>query len=178
MNSHTGEITKYAVKPLRREGRMLSAGPVCSCARSLCAIAHETAGAARTRSSLRPLIGEGERYANLGRNAPRDREGVLSTPSPRSRGERVGVRGSLHTLDSWRQPLTRRYAPTSPREARGEVTHNPEKAMIEPRSRGVLDAPQGMTNVGGAAMCHATSPRALSCFSRRALAAAGIEPGI
>ena len=101
---------------------MLSAGPVCSCARSLCAIAHETAGAARTRSSLRPLIGEGERYANLGRNAPRDREGVLSTPSPRSRGERVGVRGSLHTLDSWRQPLTRRYAPTSPREERGEVT--------------------------------------------------------
>jgi hypothetical protein len=36
---------------------MLSAGPVCSCARSCCAIAHETAGAARTRSSLRPLRG-------------------------------------------------------------------------------------------------------------------------
>src|SRR5258708_19153540 len=34
---------------------MLSAEPVCSCAFSLCMFAHETAGAARTRSSLRPL---------------------------------------------------------------------------------------------------------------------------
>ena len=40
-------------------------------------IAHETAGAARTRSSLRPLIFEGANEdANLGRNAPRDREVV------------------------------------------------------------------------------------------------------
>ncbi len=42
-------------KPLRREGRMLSAEPVCSCACSYAHIARETAGAARTRSSLRPL---------------------------------------------------------------------------------------------------------------------------
>src|SRR6266404_5723848 len=33
---------------------MLSAGPVCSCAHFFVPIAHETAGAARTRSSLRP----------------------------------------------------------------------------------------------------------------------------
>ena len=40
-------------------------------------IAHETAGAACTRLSLRPLIGEGGNLtANLGRNAPRDRETV------------------------------------------------------------------------------------------------------
>jgi len=40
-------------------------------------IAHETAGAARTRSSLRPLTIEGEEYpANLGRNARRERERV------------------------------------------------------------------------------------------------------
>jgi hypothetical protein len=40
-------------------------------------IAHETAGAARTRSSLRPLTIEGEELpANLGRNASRDRETV------------------------------------------------------------------------------------------------------
>jgi hypothetical protein len=51
----TGESTKETVKPLRREGRMLSAEPVCSCAHSFVHIAHETAGAARTRSSLRPL---------------------------------------------------------------------------------------------------------------------------
>src|SRR5438445_6694938 len=75
MNSHTGKSTKYAVKPLRREGRMLSAGPVCSCARSLCAIAHETAGAARTRSSLRPLfLGRANEDANLGQFMSRDRE--------------------------------------------------------------------------------------------------------
>ena len=41
----------------------------------LCAIARETAGAARTRSSLRPLFGEGEEIlANLGRVASRERE--------------------------------------------------------------------------------------------------------
>src|SRR6476620_4957383 len=43
-------------------------------------IAHETAGAARTRSSLRPLTTEGEEFpANLGRNASRDREGVSAS---------------------------------------------------------------------------------------------------
>jgi hypothetical protein len=41
-------------------------------------IAHETAGAARTRSSLRPLTIEGEESpASLGRNASREREGVF-----------------------------------------------------------------------------------------------------
>src|ERR1700733_11334220 len=39
--------------------------------------ARETAGAARTRSSLRPLIGEdAKETANPGRNAPRDRQAV------------------------------------------------------------------------------------------------------
>jgi hypothetical protein len=41
-------------KPLRREGRIASAEPVCSCASFFVHLAHETAGAARTRSSLRP----------------------------------------------------------------------------------------------------------------------------
>jgi hypothetical protein len=36
-----------------------SAEPVCSCAFFFVHFAHETAGAARTRSSLRPLISEG-----------------------------------------------------------------------------------------------------------------------
>src|ERR1700736_2894686 len=44
-------------KPLRRECRIASAEPVCSCAFSCALFAHETAGAARTRYSLRPLIG-------------------------------------------------------------------------------------------------------------------------
>src|ERR1700759_1811961 len=51
----TGESTKETLKPLRREGRTASAEPVCSCAFSYVHLAHETAGAARTRLSLRPL---------------------------------------------------------------------------------------------------------------------------
>ena len=45
--------------PLRREGRSVSAEPVCSCAFLLVQFAHGTAGAARTRSSLRPRISWG-----------------------------------------------------------------------------------------------------------------------
>ena len=45
----------------------------------LCDFAHETAGAARIRLSLRPLTGEGVTLmANLGRIAPRDREVVCA----------------------------------------------------------------------------------------------------
>jgi hypothetical protein len=39
--------------------------------------ARETAGAARTRSSLRPLLQRVEIEAKLGRIAPRDREAVF-----------------------------------------------------------------------------------------------------
>ena len=43
-------------------------------------IAHETAGAARIRHSLRPLFGEGEEFlANLGRNALREREAISTS---------------------------------------------------------------------------------------------------
>ena len=50
---------------------MLSAGPVCSCAHFFVHIAHETAGAARTRSSLRPRYFEGhEPSHHLGRASP------------------------------------------------------------------------------------------------------------
>src|ERR1700676_1323221 len=54
-SAHRGEH-EGSRKPLRREGRMLSAEPVCSCAHFLVHFAHETAGAARTRLSLRPLL--------------------------------------------------------------------------------------------------------------------------
>ena len=47
--------------------------PVCSCALCFVQSAHGTAGAARTRSSLRPLFEEGGKFpANLGRNASRE----------------------------------------------------------------------------------------------------------
>ena len=55
----TGESAKETVKPSRRESRIASAGPVCSCALFFAQIAHETAGAERTRLSLRPLLREG-----------------------------------------------------------------------------------------------------------------------
>jgi hypothetical protein len=64
---------------LRREGRMLSAEPVCSCALSFVHVAHETAGAARTRPSLRPLDVRAKKFlAKLGRFKPRDREVMFS----------------------------------------------------------------------------------------------------
>jgi len=49
--------TYKPLKPLRRECRIASAEPVCSCAFFLCSFAHETAGAACTRYSLRPVVG-------------------------------------------------------------------------------------------------------------------------
>src|SRR6202795_4499011 len=53
-----------------------SAEPVCSCAFLFVHFAHETAGAACTRHSLRPLVFEGETTPRLGRTAPRERECV------------------------------------------------------------------------------------------------------
>src|SRR5450755_537419 len=85
--------------------------PVCSCAHLLVHIAHETAGAARIRHSLRPLIGEGVSYpAKLARNARQDREGMsvpfgklrwklyAPFPHPRRPGlEPVPIRRGLST---------------------------------------------------------------------------------
>jgi hypothetical protein len=70
---HRGEH-EVSRKPLRRESRIASAEPVCSCAHSSVHFAHETAGAARIRLSLRPLqCKSGEISENLGRIAPRER---------------------------------------------------------------------------------------------------------
>ena len=63
--AHRGE-REISRKPLRREGRIASAEPVCSCALCYVYFARETAGAARTRSSLRPPFSEGHRFAKLG----------------------------------------------------------------------------------------------------------------
>src|SRR5438874_2340139 len=53
--------------------------PVCSCAPNVQLFAHETAGAARTRHSLRPLFAEAQtNLQNSGEIAPRDR-GVVFT---------------------------------------------------------------------------------------------------
>ena len=69
---HQGE-RGISRKPPRRESRIASAGPVCSCAFFRFS-AHGTAGAARTRLSLRPLCFRRVAIdASLGRIAPRER---------------------------------------------------------------------------------------------------------
>src|SRR5213080_1426055 len=75
---HRGEleVSRKAIAQGRPE---CSRCPVCSCAFLFAQIARETAGAASTRSSLRPLF---KRRANgiakLGRSAPRESEGMSS----------------------------------------------------------------------------------------------------
>src|SRR5438067_8540107 len=70
------EVSRKAIAQGRPE---CSRCPVCSCAVLFAQIARETAGAASTRSSLRPLTSKrATEDANLGRKAPRDRE-VIST---------------------------------------------------------------------------------------------------
>ena len=64
------EVSRKAIAQGRPE---CSSCPVCSCAVLFAQIARETAGAASTRSSLRPLNKRANEDANLGRNAPRDR---------------------------------------------------------------------------------------------------------
>src|SRR5437762_8338086 len=75
---HRGEraISRKAIAQGRPE---CSRCPVCSCAFLFAQIALETAGAASTRSSLRPLLPRrANEDANLGRNAPRECESVFS----------------------------------------------------------------------------------------------------
>src|SRR5947199_987634 len=73
---HRGEleVSRKAIAQGRPE---CSRCPVCSCAVLFAQIARETAGAASTRSSLRPLISRRANVdANLGRIVSRDRETV------------------------------------------------------------------------------------------------------
>src|SRR6476646_4756793 len=64
------EVSRKAIAQGRPE---CSSCPVCSCATCYAQTARETAGAASTRSSLRPLISRrANEDANLGRDAPRE----------------------------------------------------------------------------------------------------------
>jgi hypothetical protein len=94
---HQGE-REVSRKPPRREGRTASAEPVCSCALFLHNFARETAGAARARSSLRPLtIGGGRCLSKLARNARRDREAVSCRHCERS--EAIHSRSICRSMD-------------------------------------------------------------------------------
>ena len=58
-------------------------------------IARETAGAASTRSSLRPLIEErANEDANLGRQAPRDRETIFNVIASEAKQSHVSTCGA------------------------------------------------------------------------------------
>jgi hypothetical protein len=114
-NSSPGRARRKPLKPLRREGRIASAEPVCSCA-FFVHLAHETAGAACTRSSLRPLSSEAQDCSNTrARLAPRERE-IASTPSPaprfRARHCRSQDRISRRNARNWarRRPSSRTAA--------------------------------------------------------------------
>ena len=88
---HRGEH-EISRKPLRRESRIASAGPVCSCAFFRAIRAHETAGAARIRLSLRPLVFQRAAIdAKLGRIAPRDREFTSAMRAVMTRSDLVRV---------------------------------------------------------------------------------------
>ena len=89
------EVSRKAIAQGRPE---CSRCPVCSCAVLFAQIARETAGAASTRSSLRPLFRRGTNEdASLGRNAPRDRE-VISTSL---RGAKRRSNPSIPRVDVW-----------------------------------------------------------------------------
>ena len=99
--------------------------PVCSCAPTMCILAHETAGAARTRHSLRPLFGgRGNSIASLGRNARRECE-VASSVIARSEATKQSISPRKGRMDCFaslamtvavgRCPArTARTSPTSP----------------------------------------------------------------
>jgi hypothetical protein len=72
-------------------------------------IAHETAGAASTRHSLRPLISEGHDFANLGRKAPRECGGTLG----RHRPPRRTIQYSRGSRDASRRNNSQQIAPAN-----------------------------------------------------------------
>src|SRR2546422_9611111 len=82
---HRGEleVSRKAIAQGRPE---CSRCPVCSCAFLLAQIARETAGAASTRSSLRPLSKRaGSSPVKLGQLMSRDRERIFHCHHPRRR---------------------------------------------------------------------------------------------
>ena len=90
------EVSRKAIAQGRSE---CSRCPVCSCAPLFAQIARETAGAASTRSSLRPLISmRANEDANLGRSASRECERIFSRHRPRRRTIQYS-RGSSNGID-------------------------------------------------------------------------------
>jgi hypothetical protein len=89
----TGESTKQPLKPLRRESRIASAGPVCSCA-FLCASLHTRPRVQRASGfPCALLIGEGGKLlVKPGRHAPRERGGLPCLFRRSKEGRSVHIR--------------------------------------------------------------------------------------
>ena len=88
--------------------------PVCSCAHILVHIAHETAGAARIRHSLRPLFDEGGKLlAKLGQSVPREYETVSAVIVCNKRGAFVHESEAKQSISprKGKNGLLRRFAP-------------------------------------------------------------------
>src|SRR5947208_1605841 len=90
---HRGElaISRKAIAQGRPE---CSRCPVCSCALLYAQIARETAGAASTRSFLRPLIGEGKVNSKTSGVLRREKAKAYAVCSP---DERSDIRDRSHT---------------------------------------------------------------------------------
>jgi hypothetical protein len=142
---------------------MFSAEPVCSCAFSFVHFAHETAGAARTRLSLRPLFSKGETISEkLARNARRGREAMfsviarsdLSAVAQRAKAEATKqsmlalrpnglLRGACHRAALRADPLARNDGPKSAvallRGLRGLAEHPRRRRKTARRAVSDLD---------------------------------------
>ena len=71
--------------------------PVCSCAPKCTFLAHETAGAARTRHSLRPLFGGGQRICITRAKSRREIADAYSLPTSSRTSEQRERRSGTHT---------------------------------------------------------------------------------
>src|SRR6476660_6024190 len=87
---HRGEY-EVSRKPLRRESRDASAEPVCSCAFFFVHFAHETAGAARTRLSLRPLLLRGSKVMQSSDASRRENVRVCLSVTARSEATKQSI---------------------------------------------------------------------------------------
>src|SRR6266508_4268961 len=107
---HRGEheVSRKAIAQGRPE---CSRCPVCSCALLFAQIARETAGAASTRSSLRPLISKrANEDANLGRSAPREGEGMSTRHCERSEAIHSAAWGQMDCFASLAMTLSSQQA--------------------------------------------------------------------
>jgi hypothetical protein len=132
-----GRARSKPLKPLRREGRVK---PVDLAATTLVChqhFAHEAAGAAGTRLSLRPLFFEAKDLAQLGRIAPRDR-GRVSYAKARHCEERSDE--AIHSFLCAARWITSRSL-SSGAHSRDPLARNDGESRARPR----LPSPGGET---------------------------------